>query len=69
MGLALLKESNRNGVSRDEFEAALYELGDMARIAEQRLILKVDSFIETEYQKQKQEIELVRKLLMKQRNI
>jgi hypothetical protein len=59
MGLALLKENEPIGVVRRDFEEALLQLGDMARINEQKLTLKVDHWIDEFYQVQKREIEQV----------
>ncbi|WP_010095841.1 hypothetical protein [Ornithinibacillus scapharcae] len=57
MGLAVVKEHEADGVFREEFESGLLQIGDMARIAEQRLTLKADHSIQELYFKQKQAIE------------
>jgi hypothetical protein len=57
MGLALLKEKDSHGVCRKDFEEALYKLNDIARIAEQKLTIKVDNYIQELYKKQNREIQ------------
>ncbi|WP_026906528.1 hypothetical protein [Paucisalibacillus globulus] len=57
MGLALLKEKDSHGVYRKDFEEALYKLNDIARIAEQKLTIKVDNYIQELYRKQNREIQ------------
>jgi hypothetical protein len=63
MGLALLKENEMNGVGRKEFEEALIQLSDIARIAEQRLTVKVDNYINEQYKKQYLAIEEARRTI------
>ena len=57
MGLALLKEKDSHGVYCKDFEEALYKLNDIARIAEQKLTIKVDNYIQELYRKQNREIQ------------
>ncbi|WP_042145600.1 hypothetical protein [Paucisalibacillus sp. EB02] len=56
MGLAILKEKDSCGGFRKDFEEALLQLSDIARLAEQKLSLKVDNHIQEQYRKQNQEI-------------
>ncbi|WP_096270434.1 hypothetical protein [Paucisalibacillus globulus] len=56
MGLALIKEKESSGVFRKDFEEALLRLSDIARLAEQKLSLKVDNYIQEQFNKQNQEI-------------
>lgn len=63
MGLALVQEREINGVYREDFEFGLLQIGNIARIAEQRLTLKAENSISECYRKQKQEIEeMIKKL-------
>jgi hypothetical protein len=57
MGLALLKQKDSCGVFRKDFEEALYKLSDIARLAEQKLSLKVDNHIQEQYREQNKEIQ------------
>lgn len=59
MGLALLKDKELNGMNRKDFEDALMHIADMARIAEQKLTLKVDKRINDSYKEKKHEIDEV----------
>ncbi|GIO28424.1 hypothetical protein [Ornithinibacillus bavariensis] len=57
MGLALRKDNIQNGVARKDFEAALHVIGDRARLAEQKLTLKIDEEVQLSFLNQKKAIE------------
>jgi hypothetical protein len=64
MGLALMREREKNGYPRKEFVSALLQIGDTARISEQKLALQIDKQIEKAYQKQRDSL-VQTKLFMK----
>jgi hypothetical protein len=57
MGLALVKDNVQHGAARKDFEAALHIIGDHARLAEQKLTLKIDEQVRQSFLSQQQAIE------------
>ncbi|GGA61569.1 hypothetical protein [Ornithinibacillus halotolerans] len=63
MGLPKLVESIEYGLPRKDFEEALLKLSDMARISEQKLILKIDHTVQEKYERQLNKIEYLSEYL------
>lgn len=59
MGLALVKVAEVNGACRKDFENALLQLGDITRKVEQRLTIRVNNWIEENYEEQLYEYDQV----------